>query len=45
MLQVKTPQEVLELIKTEFEPVGAGETVPLYQAVGRVLSEDVAAEE
>ena len=45
MLYVKTPEEVLALIKTEFEAVAAAETVPLNEAVGRVLAEDIAAAE
>lgn len=46
MLQVKTPEEVLELIQTEFAPLpGRTEHVPLADAIGRVLAEDVSAEE
>ena len=46
MLQVKTPDEVLELIKTEFSPLPElTETVPLSAAWGRTLAEDIAAEE
>lgn len=46
MLQVKTPEEVLELIQTEFAPLpGRTEHVPLAEAMGRVLAEDVTAEE
>ncbi len=39
MLEVKTPEEVLRLIETEFEPLGRRETVPLDQALGRMLAE------
>ncbi len=46
MLQVKTPEEVLSLIRTEFRPVpDRTEQVPLPRALGRVLAETVRAEE
>lgn len=45
MLKVKTPKEVLELIKQKFEPFSGGEYVPLSQAAGRVLAEDICAAE
>ena len=45
MLQVKTPEEVLEMIQQEFSPVAAMELVSLSEAVGRVLAEDIAATE
>ncbi len=45
MLEVKTPEEVLRLIETKFKPQGRSETVPLTRALGRVLAEDIAAEE
>lgn len=46
MLQVKTPEEVLALIDREFSPLeGRTEYVPLAQAMGRVLAQDIAAEE
>ena len=45
MLEVKTPAEVLELIRKEFKPVGTAELVPYTEAAGRVLAEDVYAEE
>ena len=46
MLQVKTPEEVLALIQKEFHPIGdAAETVPFTEASGRVLAEDITAEE
>lgn len=45
MLHVKTPEEVLALIETEFSPVAGLELVSLSAAVGRVLAEDIAATE
>lgn len=45
MLYVKTPEDVLALIKEEFSPLGQGETVSLSAAMGRILAEDIAAEE
>ena len=45
MLHVKTPEEVLALIETEFETVAGAETVSLAAAMGRVLAEDIAATE
>ena len=45
MLHVKTPEEVLALIKTEFEAVAETELVSLSAAMGRVLAEDIAATE
>ncbi len=45
MLEVKTPEEVLRLIEKEFKPLGRSETVPLAEAAGRVLAEEIAAEE
>ena len=45
MLEVKTPEEVLRLIETEFRPLGRSENVPLSGALGRVLAEDVKAGE
>ena len=45
MLQVKTPEEVLRLIEKEFKPLGGTEVIPLAQTLGRVLAEDVTAEE
>lgn len=46
MLHVKTPEEVLSLIETEFSPIsGWEETVPLSAALGRTLSKDITAEE
>ena len=45
MLHVKTPEEVLALIETEFEAVAGTETVSLAAAMGRVLAEDIAATE
>ena len=43
MLSVKTPEEVLALIESEFAPLAAVETVSLSAAMGRVLAEDIAA--
>ena len=45
MLEVKTPAEVLALIRTEFRPLGEAESVSYMEAAGRVLAEDIAAEE
>ena len=45
MLSVKTPEEVLALINEEFEALGGNESVSLYKALGRVLAEDICAEE
>ena len=45
MLEVKTPEEVLRLIDREFRTLDRTETVPLSRALGRVLAEDVLAEE
>ena len=45
MLSVKTPEEVLALIESEFSCVAECETVTLFDAIGRVLAEDIAAEE
>jgi len=45
MLYVKTPEEVLALIETEFNAVAQTEMVSLATAMGRVLAEDIAATE
>ena len=45
MLYVKTPEEVLALIETEFSEVAATEVVSLGCAMGRVLAQDIAATE
>ena len=46
MLQVKTPEEVWELIRAEFVPLPhRSEHVSLPESVGRVLAEDITAEE
>ena len=46
MLKVKTPEEVLKLIEDEFAPLpDCAEVVHLHEAIGRVLAEDIAAEE
>ena len=45
MLSVKTPEEVLEIIKNEFSLAANAETVSLTAAMGRVLAEDITATE
>jgi len=46
MLKVKTPEEVLELIKEEFQPLENNiETLSLGRTVGRVLGEDIISSE
>ena len=45
MLHVKTPEEVLALIETEFVPAAGTDLVSLSCAMGRVLAEDIAATE
>lgn len=45
MLHVKTPEEVLALIESEFAPIAQVETVSLSAAMGRVLADDIVAEE
>ena len=45
MLNVKTPEEVLRLIKSEFQALDTCETVPISEALGRVLTEDITADE
>ena len=46
LLQVKTPEEVLRLIETEFRTLAEqAETVSLSEALGRVLAEDMIAAE
>ena len=45
MLHVKTPEEVLALIESEFAPLAQQELVALVDAMGRVLAEDIAATE
>lgn len=45
MLYVKTPEEVLKLIKQEFTQIADIEYVDLASAIGRVLAEDIIAEE
>ena len=45
MLNVKTPDEALEIIRTAFAPLDRpAETVPLAAALGRVLAQDVTAD-
>lgn len=45
MLVVKTPEEALRLIRSEFRPLTAWETVPIAVCNGRVLAEDILARE
>lgn len=45
MLDVKTPEEALELIFNEFSPVSGSETVSLENALGRTLAADLTASE
>ena len=45
MLSVKTPEEVLALIEEEFSSLAQREYVSLYEAIGRVLAEDICANE
>lgn len=45
MLSVKTPEEVLALIKNEFSPMAETQTVSLSSAMGRTLAEDITASE
>lgn len=46
MLTVKTPEEVYEIIKTQFDPVtDRTEKVSYLEAAGRILAEDICASE
>lgn len=45
MLYVKTPEEVLATINSEFVPLNQTEPVPLTEAMGRILAEDITAKE
>ena len=45
MLYVKTPEEVLAMIEEEFAPIAGVEEVSLSAAMGRVLADEIAAEE
>ena len=45
MLYVKTPEEVLTMIESEFSPLERTEVVSLSDAMGRILAEDIAARE
>ena len=45
MLYVKTPEEVLAMIDSEFAPLEGTEVVSLRDAMGRILAEDIAARE
>ena len=38
MLYVKTPEEVLALIRSEFSPLDRAETVSMHDAMGRTLA-------
>lgn len=45
MFVVKTPEEALALIRSEFHQLTAPETVPIERCGGRILAEDILAEE
>lgn len=45
MLTVRTPEETLALIQSEFHPLDSRESVPLSEALGRVLGEEVRSRE
>lgn len=45
MLNVKTPEEVFELIRTEFKELAEKENVSILDSYGRVLAEDITARE
>ena len=45
MLYVKTPEQVLAMIQSEFSPLNEEERAPLRQALGRTLAEDIEARE
>ena len=45
MLTVKTPEEVNSIIKENFDSVIGTEEIPVIDALGRVLAEDIKAEE
>lgn len=45
MLNVKTPEEVLTLIETEFSECIGIENVSILESYGRILAEDIAAKE
>lgn len=45
MLNVKTPQEALELIRQNFADLKRSEEVPLAEACGRTLAQDIRAQE
>lgn len=46
MLHVKTPEEVLEIIRRQFEPQKDNiETISIFSAIGRVLATDITAQE
>jgi molybdopterin molybdotransferase len=45
MLNVKTPEQVLEIIQEQFPCLDRQQSLPLPQALGKVLYEDIAARE
>lgn len=45
MLNVKTPDEALNIIKSQFSSLGNFEYLPLSETLGRTLAEDIKAEE
>ena len=45
MLTVKTPAETLAIINEQFRRLAATQQLPLQQALGRVLAEDILAQE
>lgn len=45
MLHVKTPEEVFEIIHSEFGECAEAETVTILESFGRVLAEDICARE
>ncbi len=45
MLNVKTPEEVFELIRTEFQDITTKEMVSILDSFGRILAEDITARE
>ena len=45
MLSVKRPEEVIEIINTEFSHIAGEEFVPLTKSLGRVLARDITADE
>ncbi len=45
MLNVKRPEEVIEIINSEFSHIAGEEFIPLTKSLGRILSRDITAEE